>query len=139
MDSEYEIKGQISYYNNQISGCEDDIANLQKQIEQLEELSFELDRLKRSFADSQRTRVLANEKIRGLDYNVKLTGEYCKGTNSLLTGEKYLNAESGLTAAKQKTEQKIADLRQQLAEQQYQVNYYQDIINDLYNQLYQME
>lgn len=139
MDSEYEIKGQISYYNNQISVCEDDIANLQKQIEQLEELSFELDRLKRSFADSQRTRVLANEKIRGLDYNVKLTGEYCKGTNSLLTGEKYLNAESGLTAAKQKTEQKIADLRQQLAEQQYQVNYYQDIINDLYNQLYQME
>ena len=71
MENESEIREQISSYNNQIYGCEDDIANIQREIEQLEELSFKLDQLKRTLADSQRTRMLANEKIRGLDFNKK--------------------------------------------------------------------
>lgn len=139
MENESEIREQISSYNNQIYGCEDDIANIQREIEQLEELSFKLDQLKRTLADSQRTRMLANEKIRGLDFNKKMTREYCDGTKLLLTGDKYSDAESGITTAKQKTEEKIAYLRQQLSNRYSQINYCQDMVNDLYNQLYRME
>ena len=83
--------------------------------------------------------MLANEKIRGLDFNKKMTREYCDGTKLLLTGDKYSDAESGITTAKQKTEEKIAYLRQQLSDRYSQINYCQDMVNDLYNQLYRME
>lgn len=135
MNNESDIRGQISYYNNQISDCEYGIVRLQTEIEQLEDLSLKVVELKKSLASSQVTRLSANEKINGLDFNKKLTYEYCNGTRNLLTGDRYTNAESGLTTAKQKIEERMETLRQQMSEKQSNIYYYQDIINDLYYQL----
>lgn len=139
MDREQEINKNISYYRNRIYDCKDDIASMQKEVDNLEKLYDKLLQLTANFHTRQEGRVTSVTKIGNLTFNTNITDKYYSGMHGLLTGSEYSIVIDGLDRAKNIIREKIFELEEQINQKRTQIYNYQHKIDRLYIELHSLQ